>query len=197
MYQPMRPYPIWHIPMCPCQYQIGYRYHQPPIKRNQHGPYMENMTRQTNRLRDYGGKPFVIDIENATEENKVFRRALWTGKHLQVTLMTLYPGEDIGLEVHSKLDQFLRIEEGQGNVQMGPRKNNLNFRRNVKEDDAIIVPAGTWHNITNTGRNPLKLYSIYAPPEHAFGTIHRTKKEAIEAEKEHGNHNQNNHHSNH
>jgi len=133
-------------------------------------------------LRDYGGEPFVINIEKATEENRNFRRALWTGKHLQVTLMSIPPGQDIGLEVHPNVDQFLRIEEGQGMVMMGDRRDRLTFSQRVFEDYAIMVPAGKWHNIVNTGSTPLKLYSIYAPPEHPFGTIHATQKDAKASE---------------
>jgi len=89
--------------------------------------------------------------------------------------MTIRPGEDIGLEIHPDTDQFLRIEEGQGIVQMGPSKRNLTFRQPVFADTAVFVPAGTWHNITNIGSGPLKLYSIYAPPHHRHGTVHPTK----------------------
>ncbi|SFG14757.1 Mannose-6-phosphate isomerase, cupin superfamily [Halobacillus alkaliphilus] len=134
------------------------------------------------QLKDYGPNPFVVDINKATNQNKTFRTALWTGDHLQLTLMSIKPGEDIGLERHPNLDQFLRVEQGQGFVQMGNRKNNLTFTRNVMDDSAIIIPAGTWHNLTNTGNTPLKLYSIYAPPNHPFGTVHTTKAEAIAAE---------------
>ncbi|KYD22164.1 hypothetical protein B4109_0179 [Geobacillus stearothermophilus] len=130
-------------------------------------------------MRDYGGKPFVVNIERAAEQNQNFRTALWTGKHLQVTLMSIEVGGDIGLEVHPNVDQFIRIEQGQGLVQMGERKDRLDFERIVSEDDAIMIPAGTWHNVTNIGHVPLKLYSIYAPPEHPFGTVHRTKAEAM------------------
>lgn len=133
-------------------------------------------------LQDYGPNPFVINIEDATEQNTAFRRALWTGDHLQVTLMSLNVGEDIGLENHPTTDQFLRVEEGKGFVQMGDRADHLTFQQNVKEDDAIVVPAGTWHNITNTGNKPMKLYSIYAPPKHPFGTVHLTKADAQAAE---------------
>lgn len=131
---------------------------------------------------DYGPEPFVIDIEEATLENKRFRTTLWTGDNLQLTLMSIKPGEDIGLEVHNDVDQFIRIEQGQGLVKMGDRKNNLNFRRRVSADDAIIIPAGTWHNLINTGNVPLKLYSIYAPPEHPRGTVHITKADSDAAE---------------
>lgn len=130
-------------------------------------------------LTDYGPKPFVVNINEATKQNNTYRTALWTGTHLQVTLMSLNVGEDIGLEMHSNVDQFLRIEQGQGIVQMGKSKDNLNFKRNVYDDFAIMIPAETWHNLTNTGNIPLKLYSIYAPPNHPFGTVHVTKADAM------------------
>ena len=134
-------------------------------------------------LKDHGPNPFVININEATKQNNNFRTTLWTGKHFQITLMTLQPGEDIGLEIHPNVDQFLRIEQGHGFTQMGKNKDNLNFTRMVHADSAIIVPAGTWHNITNTGNIPLKLYSIYAPPNHPFGTVHPTKRDAMAEEK--------------
>lgn len=135
-----------------------------------------------NRVSDYGLRPYVVDIEKATKQNKAFRTALWTGNHLQLTLMSIGVGEDIGLEVHPNVDQFIRIEEGQGLVQMGDNKNVLDFQQNVYEDFAVFVPAGKWHNIINTGNKPLKLYSIYAPPEHPFGTVHETKQVAMAME---------------
>lgn len=134
------------------------------------------------RVTDYGGRPFVIDIEDAAEANQNYRTALWTGDHLQVTLMSIPVGSDIGLEVHPDTDQFLRIEEGTGTVQMGNQSNNLTIQQRVEEDSAIMVPAGTWHNVTNTGNEPLKLYTIYAPPHHPFGTVERTKAEAMQEE---------------
>jgi len=124
---------------------------------------------------DYGPMPFVIDINKATLANDTYRTALWTGKNLQLTLMSINPNEDIGLEVHPDTDQFLRIEEGQGIVQMGNSRNNLCYQQNVYGDYAVIVPAGTWHNIINTGKTPMKIYSVYAPPHHPFGTVHQTK----------------------
>jgi mannose-6-phosphate isomerase-like protein (cupin superfamily) len=126
-------------------------------------------------LRDYGPEPFVINIEKATIQNKNYRTALWTGKHLQLTVMSINVGDDIGLEVHPTTDQFLRIEQGKGLVQMGPRQDQLNFTKKAQTNDAIFVPAGTWHNVTNTGSTPLKVYSIYAPVKHPFGTVHKTK----------------------
>lgn len=129
---------------------------------------------------DFGPYPFVINIENATIPNDYFRTALWTGKHMQLTLMSINPGEDIGLEIHPNVDQFLRVEQGQGIAMMGDSKDNLNFQRRVFNNYAILIPAGTWHNVINTGRMPLKLYSIYAPPQHPFGTVHETKRDARE-----------------
>lgn len=133
-------------------------------------------------LKDYGPEPFAVNIEEATRQNNAFRRALWTGTHLQLTLMSIGVGEDIGLEIHPNLDQFIRIEEGQGLVKMGDIKDKLDFQENVNKDYAFIIPAGKWHNLINTGSIPLKLYSIYAPPQHPYGTVHETKAEAQAAE---------------
>ncbi|WP_088052065.1 cupin domain-containing protein [Virgibacillus dakarensis] len=140
-----------------------------------------------NTLKDYGANPFVININEATKQNNTYRTAIWTGNHLQVTLMSLHVGEDIGLEMHPNVDQFLRVEQGQGIVQMGKSRDNLSFQRRIFDDSAIMIPAGMWHNVTNTGNVPLKLYSIYAPPNHPFGTVHRTKADAMAAEEGYGN----------
>jgi len=137
------------------------------------------------KLKDYGPEPFVINIEEAAKQNNNFRTALWTGAHLQVTLMSIDVGGDIGLEIHPNLDQFIRIEEGQGIVKMGSRKDKLDFQQKVKSDYAFIIPAGTWHNLINTGNRPIKLYSIYAPPQHPRGTVHKTKADAEAAEEHH------------
>ena len=136
-------------------------------------------------LKDYGSRPFVVNIEHATKQNNTFRTALWTGHHLQLTLMSIDVGEDIGLEVHPNLDQFIRIEEGRGLVQMGDSQYHLDFQTEAFDDDVILIPAGKWHNLINTGHRPLKLYSIYAPPEHPYGTVHQTKAEAMAAEEHH------------
>ncbi|MFL0166193.1 cupin domain-containing protein [Candidatus Clostridium helianthi] len=126
-------------------------------------------------LKDYGPQPLVINIDKATKQNTNFRTALWTGEHFQVTLMSINVGDDIGLEIHPDTDQFIRIEDGQGIVKMGKSKDNLEFQANARNDFAIIIPAGTWHNVINTGTKPLKVYSIYAPPKHPRGTVHVTK----------------------
>jgi mannose-6-phosphate isomerase-like protein (cupin superfamily) len=135
-------------------------------------------------MTDYGPEPYITNIEAATIENDNYRTTLWTGKNLQVTVMAIQPGHDIGLEVHDDHDQFLRVEKGAATVYMGPTKDNLN-ERVAKEDDAVFVPAGTWHNLVNTGSEVLKVYSVYAPPEHPHGTIHATKEEADADERDH------------
>jgi predicted heme/steroid binding protein/mannose-6-phosphate isomerase-like protein (cupin superfamily) len=138
------------------------------------------------QLKDYGPQPFVVNIEEATKQNNTFRTALWTGSHLQLTLMSIPVGGEIGLESHPNLDQFIRIEEGQGLVKMGDRKDYLDFQKRVYDDFAFIIPAGKWHNLINTGNKPIKLYSIYAPPQHPRGTVHVTKADAEAAEQNRG-----------
>jgi mannose-6-phosphate isomerase-like protein (cupin superfamily) len=123
-------------------------------------------------------KGFVEDIERLTEANADFRRVLYTGKHLQLVLMTLKPGEEIGEEVHADRDQFFRVEEGKGEIMIDGN------RRGIKSDDAMLVPAGARHNLINTGKKPLMLYTLYGPPEHKDGVVHATKA-AAEASKEH------------
>ena len=131
-------------------------------------------------LKDYGPDPFVININKATLQNDNFRLALWTGTYLQLTLMSINPRDDIGMEMHSDVDQFLRVESGQGLVLMGDSPNNMDFSERVYDDYIIMIPAGKWHNIINTGCTPLKVYSLYAPPNHPWGTVHETKEEAEE-----------------
>ncbi|QAT39780.1 cupin domain-containing protein [Clostridium sp. JN-9] len=129
-------------------------------------------------LQDFGPYPYVVNINEAAKQNNTFRTALWTGKHLQVTLMSINVGDDIGLEIHPNVDQFIRVEDGQGLVRMGKNKDRLDFQANVSDEFAIMIPSGTWHNVINTGNIPLKVYSIYAPPQHPHGTIHETKADA-------------------
>ena len=143
---------------------------------------MGNQDLSKMQLKDYGPEPFVINIENATNQNNTFRTALWTGSYLQLTLMSIPVGGEIGLEMHPDVDQFVRIENGEGIVKMGDRKDYLDFQQRVSDDFIFIIPAGKWHNLINTGNNPIKLYSIYAPPEHPRGTIHLTKADADAAE---------------
>lgn len=160
-------YPYPNAPM----YNPYFRHQYP----NQCIPYQGMGYGYSIELRDYGPEPFVVNINEATKENTNFRTALWTGCHLQLTLMSINVGEDIGLEMHPDVDQFLRIEQGQGLVKMGDSECRLDFQRYVYDDYAIIIPAGKWHNLINMGNMPLKLYSIYAPPEHPHGTVHVVK----------------------
>jgi mannose-6-phosphate isomerase-like protein (cupin superfamily) len=117
-------------------------------------------------------KGFVGDIEDLAASNSDFRRVLYTGKNLQLVLMSLKPGEDIGEEVHRDRDQFFRIEDGEGEVLIDGHRSKVNG------DDAVVVPAGARHNLINTGAKPLRLYTIYGPPEHADGIVHATKADA-------------------
>ncbi len=133
-------------------------------------------------MQDFGKKPYVVNIEELTITNSAFRTVAWTGSNMQMTLMAIQPGDDIGLEVHDDHDQFLRIEQGNARVVMGDSQDNLAFDVPAEEDFAIFVPAGKWHNVINTGADTLKLYSIYAPSEHPFGAIHQTKADAEIAE---------------
>jgi mannose-6-phosphate isomerase-like protein (cupin superfamily) len=123
-------------------------------------------------------KGFLANIEDLTETNTDFRRVLYTGRNLQLVLMSLRPGEEIGLETHGDRDQFFRVEAGAGEVWIDGAKTA------VKADDAFVVPAGAEHNVVNTGPEPLRLYTIYGPPEHRDGVVHTTKADA-EANEEH------------
>ncbi|MCI3921133.1 cupin domain-containing protein [Paenibacillus sp. TRM 82003] len=136
---------------------------------------------RSGEIQDVGRAPSVVNINQAAKRNDTYRTALWTGEHLQVTVMSIPVGGDIGVEVHPTTDQFIRIEQGQGLVQMGDSKDQLDFRAMAYDDYAIMVPAGKWHNMTNTGDQPLKVYVIYAPPEHPRGTVHVTKADAMAA----------------
>lgn len=124
-------------------------------------------------------EPVVTNIEHDTKENTNFRKAIYTGDYSQVTVMSLKPGEDIGSEVHSVGDQFIRIEQGKGKAVLDGTEYD------VEDDFAIVVPAGVEHNVINTGNEDLKLYSIYSPAEHPAGTIHPTKADAEAAEHHH------------
>jgi mannose-6-phosphate isomerase-like protein (cupin superfamily) len=117
---------------------------------------------------------FVDNIETLTTENRDFRRVIYTGHHLQLVLMSLEPGQEIGAEVHEDHDQFFRVESGEGEVVID------DTRKKIKDDDAIIVPAGARHNVINTGKKPLQLYTIYGPPEHQEGVIAETKDDVEE-----------------
>lgn len=141
-----------------------------------------NNNRSSERITDYGGQPFIVNINQFAKINNSFRTALWTGDWLQVTLMSIPVGEDIGIEMHPDTDQLIKIEDGCARIMTGKSKNALNYQKTVSTGYAVIIPSGTWHNIINIGKRPLKVSSVYAPPHHPFGTIQRTK---CDAEKEH------------
>jgi mannose-6-phosphate isomerase-like protein (cupin superfamily) len=128
---------------------------------------------------------WVGDIEQVTLKNDTFRTVLFTGKHTQLTVMRLQPGEEIGRESHPHLDQFIRVEEGRARVELGHAKDKVEETHDIEDDWAVVIPAGIWHNVVNTGDGDLKLYSLYSPPEHSEGTIHRTKAAADAAEHDH------------
>lgn len=139
--------------------------------------YAPNYPKRCPSLYDHGPAPYVVDIQKSAKQNHNFRLALWTGTYFQLTLMNIPAGEDIGLELHPYVDQFLRIEEGQGRVMMGESEDNLYYQEDVYPGYVVFIPAGSWHNLVNTGCTTIKLYSIYAPPEHPHGTVHRTREE--------------------
>ena len=125
---------------------------------------------------------WVANIEDATLENETFRTVLFTGRHAQLTVMSLRAGEEIGWEMHPDLDQFLRIEQGTGRLDLGCSEDGVDESHEVEAEFGMVIPGGTWHNVVNTGERELKLYSLYAPPEHPPETVHRTKAEADAAE---------------
>lgn len=126
-------------------------------------------------MTDHGPKPYVVNIEEATLNNDKYRSTVWTGTNIQLTVMSIPVGDDIGLEVHPHHDQFLRLEQGKGRVQMGPGEDDLNYDEEVEDDWVIFVPAGMWHNVTNIGDEDMKVYAIYGPAHHEHGTEHDSK----------------------
>jgi mannose-6-phosphate isomerase-like protein (cupin superfamily) len=127
-------------------------------------------------------EPWVGNIEQETLGNDTFRTVLFTGECTQLTVMRIEPGDDIGGEVHDGHDQFIRIESGSARVELGGSEGAPAKVQEVGDDWAVIIPSGTWHNVVNTGSEPLKVYSLYSPPEHPDGTVHRTKADAEAAE---------------
>ena len=132
--------------------------------------------------KDLGVKPTVINIHNEAVCNHNFRTAIWTGGQLQITVMSVPVGGEIGLEIHNDLEQVIRIESGCANVYMGDTKESVKLIGTFNANYAIVIPAGTWHNVVNACACPLKVYSVYAPPKHPFGTVHETKMDSDLAE---------------
>ena len=124
---------------------------------------------------DQGPKPFIFHPCYTSNSNSNFRTTMWTGQNMQLTLMCIPPHSDIGLEIHDDVDQFICITNGKAKICMGNSKNNLQSHSCLNENYALIIPAGTWHNIINVGCGPLNLYSLYAPPQHPYNTVHPRK----------------------
>jgi mannose-6-phosphate isomerase-like protein (cupin superfamily) len=129
-------------------------------------------------IKDIGPQPQSFDLEQATRDNRSYRTVAWSGRYLQVTLMSIPPGGDIGLELHPETDQFLRLDAGRGRVQMGPAKDRLTFEKEVSDGWCALIPAGTWHNVVNIGQEPMQVYAIYAPAHHKPGKIQKTAADA-------------------
>lgn len=128
---------------------------------------------------------WVGDIEALTLDNTTFRTVVYTGVHSQLTVMSVPPSGEVGWESHPRLDQFLRIEQGMARLDFGRTRDRVEESHDVEDDWAFIVPAGVWHNVVNTGDEDLRLYSVYSPPEHPDGTVHRTKAESDADEHDH------------
>ena len=131
---------------------------------------------------DPGAVPFTASLSRLARQNADFRRVIWTGKRLQLTVMDIPPCGEIGLEIHPETDQMLRVEAGRAIVRMGASREALDFQRSISEGDAIWIPCGVWHNVTNAGSCHLKLSSLYAPPQHPRGAVHHTQADAEKAE---------------
>jgi mannose-6-phosphate isomerase-like protein (cupin superfamily) len=129
-------------------------------------------------IEDNGPRPAAFDLETATRENGHYRAVAWSGRYLQVTLMSIEPGRSVGLEMHPETDQFLRLDAGRGRVTMGPARDDLGFQQDVSDGWCALVPAGTWHDVVNTGDEPMRLYAVYAPVHHAAGKVHPTADDA-------------------
>lgn len=134
---------------------------------------------------DHGEQFFTVNIEDYTKGNTNFRTTVWTGKNMQMTLMEIPVGGEIGAEIHTSVEQFIRIEEGDGEVFLGDTEEGMVSVAKVSDDDVLFVPLGKWHNIKNIGDKPIKLYSIYAAPEHAKGTVHVTMEEGHASDHDH------------
>lgn len=134
-----------------------------------------NDCKRVKKIYDYGNEPFVTNIIENTKNNTFFRRALWTGDYLQLTLMCINPKEEIGIEQHQNTDQILFLVHGYACFKFGECKNALIEKITASPGDAIFIPAGSWHNVINIGNSTLKLYSIYGPPNHPYGTTHKIK----------------------
>ena len=127
---------------------------------------------------DHGPKLYPFPVNQLTLQNTNFRTAIWTGTYMQMTLMCIPACGEIGWEIHEDTDQYIRIEQGTAMLLSGSCRSQQDYAQRLCAQESVFVPAGTWHNIVNIGRTPLKVSSIYAPPHHPFGTVHQTKDDA-------------------
>lgn len=137
------------------------------------------MSSTADGIKDIGPQPQSFNIEHAVKSNTNYRSVAWSGRYLQLTLMSIPVGGDIGLEMHPETDQFLRLDAGHGRVQMGSAKDKLTFEEEVSDGWCVLVPAGAWHNITNVGQTPMQVYAIYAPAHHKPGKVQSTAAVAV------------------
>lgn len=137
-------------------------------------------------IQDKGPKQDAFDLEQATVQNEDYRHIAWSGTYLQVSLMSIEPGGSIGLEAHPETDQFIRLDAGHGVAKMGPSAEQLDWEQEVSDGWCVLVPAGMWHDVVNTGDEPMRLYTVYAPVHHAAGTVQPTPEDA-ERDEEQGN----------
>ncbi len=144
----------------------------------------EEVVAEIDLSKDYGQKPWAVNIEAATLQNENYRSANWTGNYLQLVFMSLKPGEIIDLEIHDDHDQFIRVEQGEARVSMGIAEDELDFVEVIEDDWVVLVPAGYWHMVENIGEIDLKIYTLYGPPEHLKATVHESYEEAVEAEED-------------
>lgn len=164
------------------------KFRLPGIYKNRHsGGYVQtNSTARTaprcsssdGVMQDEGNRPYTLNLRRLAEQNENFRTALWTGKNLQLTVMNIPVGGEIGFERHDKVDQFIGIVSGYGEIIVEPSGIGRGYTSSLSGDYATIVPAGTRHNVRNTGKTPLKIYSIYTPPNHPYGTVDVTKADS-------------------
>jgi mannose-6-phosphate isomerase-like protein (cupin superfamily) len=133
-------------------------------------------------IRDMGDKPAIINISALAEQNDNFRTAIWSGTNMQITLMSLASGEETGVEIHPDTDQMISVVDGYAMVEMGTDQKRLNFRQRVPSGYTIIIPEATYHNVRSIGKAPLKLYTVYAPAHHPWGTVDKTRLDSVERE---------------
>ena len=142
---------------------------------NPYGKLLPDAEKYTKHIRDMGNYPIIFSTKTADRGSTAFREALWTGEYMQLVSMNVPRGEDIGKELHEDTDQLITVTDGRADVLIGRAEDRLSPLGELKSGDSVIIPAGYWHNVINTGSYPLKLLSLYSPPHHPYGTKQNTK----------------------